>query len=158
MPTESVPVVSLFVPLAPFVTFLLEPSYLCIQDHITIHAVDLGNSAPLLSNAQLVDATGETNALTVSILHHVPFRHSVMRRSPSSFACPTPTVSQYRFPLPICSTTQCRPLRGFPFRSRYPSICSRHGRVRVRLPVVHPLMEFLRSLLRPRLPLHPSLF
>jgi hypothetical protein len=157
MPTESAPVVSLFAPLSFFVAFLLEQSYLCIQDHITIHAVDLGNSAPLLSNAQLVDGTGDTSALTVSILH-VPFGHSVMRHSPSSFACPTLTASQYRSPPPICSTTQCRHLRGSLFRSQYHSICSSHRRVRVRLAVVHPLMEFLRSLLHPRLPFHPSLF
>lgn len=59
-----------------FVTFLPEQLYLCIQDHITIHAVDLGNSAPLLSNAQLVDNAGEMNVLTVSIVHIFPLRRS----------------------------------------------------------------------------------
>lgn len=157
MPTDSAPVVSLFAPLSFFAAFLFEQSYLCIQDHITVHAVDLGNSAPLLSNAQLVDGTGESSTLTVSVLH-VPFGHSVTRHSPSSVACPTPTASQYRSPPPICSTTQCRPLRGSPFRSQYHSICSSHRRVRVRLAVVHLLMEFLRSLLHHRLPFHPSLF
>ncbi|KAH0838434.1 hypothetical protein J3R83DRAFT_6745 [Lanmaoa asiatica] len=45
-------------------------------DHITIHAVDLGNSAPLLSNAQLVDGTGETSDLT-SVKFHMSYADSV---------------------------------------------------------------------------------
>ncbi|KAG9314502.1 maintenance of mitochondrial morphology protein 1 [Chiua virens] len=68
-------------------------------DHITIHAVDLGNSAPLLSDAQLVDGADE-NALT-SVRFHVSYTDSVSISLSTAYLFNYPMSSFARLPVSL---------------------------------------------------------
>ncbi|KAG8219933.1 hypothetical protein J3R82DRAFT_932 [Butyriboletus roseoflavus] len=69
-------------------------------DHITVHAVDLGNSAPLLSSAQLVDGTRETSALT-SVKFHMSYADSISISLSTAYLFNYPMSSFARLPVSL---------------------------------------------------------
>jgi len=69
-------------------------------DHITIHAVDLGNSAPRLSNAQLVNIARETGAST-SVSFHMSYTDSVSISLSTAYLFNYPMSSFARLPVSL---------------------------------------------------------
>ncbi|KAF8446080.1 hypothetical protein L210DRAFT_3610615 [Boletus edulis BED1] len=69
-------------------------------DHITIHAVDLGNSAPLLSNARLVDGIWETSA-TTPVKFHMSYSDSISISLSTAYLFNYPMSSFARLPVSL---------------------------------------------------------
>ncbi|KIJ68280.1 hypothetical protein HYDPIDRAFT_124598 [Hydnomerulius pinastri MD-312] len=69
-------------------------------DHITVHSVDLGNSAPQLANAQLVDGGDETDALT-SVKFDMSYTDSVSVSLSTAYLFNYPMSSFARLPVSL---------------------------------------------------------
>ncbi|KAG6381305.1 hypothetical protein JVT61DRAFT_5712 [Boletus reticuloceps] len=69
-------------------------------DHITIHAVDLGNSAPLLSNARLVDGIWETSAIN-PVKFHMSYADSISISLSTAYLFNYPMSSFARLPVSL---------------------------------------------------------
>ena len=72
-----------------------------------MHAVDLGNVAPYLSNVRTVEENDAHGATPVSVIRSLDSWHILTPRSMLLSTCHTPIPSQFRSPPCIYSTIQC---------------------------------------------------
>lgn len=87
-------------------------------DHITVHSVDLGMSAPKLSNARVVNDNRDSS---LTVRFHALLAQNSFTRSDRrlNLTCHIRTPFPSHCLRPICSTTRCLRLLGYLYHSRY---------------------------------------